>query len=327
MKSIEIIPDQKSSFKNPERVTLDAEDSVLWINNVFGINKEGALPARFLSGFLSTFSLAEMIQERTQGRAVPQVRIFIPSNISMFINGIGFESAQRQIERGTSLIETLVRNHFPSVNIFFDRDQPVSETGLQILKDVADLFMVHTDNDSLIQGIRESGMRRGGEVGASRALLYAAHHPFGWNDLHHVAIFEEDPPFTVVNTLPPSEKRFAQVRRSIREHIVNSGHRSLICGGKRFDLVMMMCEQPHYLLIADKSGKPLEPTLDDLFSATCREILESIEARRKEEQTPWLRDNLRRARIDFERLLTKLGGVEAQALGDISFQELIESSR
>lgn len=323
MREKEIFPDGKNSFKNPGKITLDERDSLLWINGVFGVNKEGQLPARFLSGFLSTFGLAEIIQKETKDRVQAHVRIFIPQNISAAVNEIDPSVLQDQIAKGTRLIEEMAKIHFPTVQVFFEKDEPFTQSSLETLGNIADLFINGIDEASLGK-IRESGRKRGGEQGEKNALIYSAHHSFGWSDLHSGAIFKQQPPFTVINTLPPSEKPFTTVRRVIRERIAESEHVNMICEGKRFDLSIMMCDRPHYLLITDPTGTILEPTVDDLSSTSSGEILDLLRKKSEEEQSPWIKENLRKARIDFEKLLKKLYRKDSLPPSEIPFQQLLK---
>lgn len=323
MRSKEIFPDGKNSFKNPEKIALDERDSLVWINSVFGVNKEGQLPARFLSGFLSTFGLAEIIQKETKDRAQAHVRIFIPQNISAAVNEINPSVLEDQVTKGTRLIEEMAKIHFPTIQVFFEKDEPFTRDSLETLRNITDLFINHIDETSL-EKIRESGRKRGGEQGERNALIYSAHHSFGWSDLHNGAIFKQKPPFTVINTLPPSDKPFTNVRRVIREHIVKSEHAHMVCEGKRFDLSIMMCDRAHYLLITDQIGTILEPTLDDLFSVSSGEILDLLRKKTEEAQSPWVKDNLRKARIDFEKLLKKLFKKDSLPPSEIPFQQLLK---
>lgn len=322
-RTVEIFPDKRSAFKNPPVITLDERDSEVWINSVFGVNKEGQLPARFLSGFLSGFGLAEMIEKSTKGRSKPKVRIFIPDNISTFVNGIRNEDASRQIEEGTRLLQAFVAKQFPTIEVFFENDRPVGREASEKLKQVVDLFVDET-GDNELQRIRESGRRRGGEQGAQNALTYAAHHAFGWSDLHSSVIFEQHPPFTVINTLPPSEKPFIGIRQTIKQHVADSLSADLLCQGKRFDLLVMMSDRPHYLLITNPDGESLEPTVSDLVSASCGEILDRLDVASKAEKAPWTRDNLRRARSDFERVLSVLSRGRVGNVLNMSFVELLK---
>lgn len=321
-RTIDIFPDKKTAFKNPQTITLDERDKEVWINSVFGVNKEGQLPARFLSGFLSGFGLAETIQKSTKGKSTPIVRIFIPRHISAFVNGIENDAVESQVQEGTKLLQALVESRFPTIQVFFEKDKPITESALEKLTEVADLFVNETE-DVELQRIRESGRRRGGEQGAQNALTYAAHHAFGWSDLHSMAIFEQRPPFTVINALPPSERPFVNVRQTIKQHVEDSKSTDLLCQGKRFDLLMMMSDRPHYLLITDQDGKVLEPTTSDLVSASCGEILDRLAMAAKDEKAPWIRDNLRRARSDFERLLNTIANGRPANFLDLSVSEIL----
>ena len=291
-------------FKKRTAIPLTEESCEMWINNVLCVNQEGILPAPLLSGFLPSFMLAEQIGRETKGHIQPTVRIIIPTNISIAVNGIPTDIVDRQIAQGTNALRQMAATHFPNVDVFMEQDQPVTADALSVLGELTQ-FLGGLD-EKLLDVIEKSGERRGGEEGRQNAKLYAAHHPFGWSDFYHAAIFEKKPPFTVVNTLPPSEKNYLQIRQHLRAQIAGTGQSVLLATGQRVDVFMQISGRPHYLLIVDSEGNALEPTLDDVDSLTCNQIVAELRRQSEGNNPPWIRDNLKRAGKDFERLLGQL---------------------
>lgn len=322
MRSIEIEKTQLEDFKSAEAFSV-AEDKTVLINNVFGINNNGMLPARFLSGFLSTFSLARTIQEVSDGDINPQVRIFRPINITQHINGISDEATKRQIKQGNKMLQSLAFQHFSTIDFFIEDDLPITENALQVLLQVASLIDLHCDKE-VIGKIRESGRIRGGEQGAQNALIYAAHHPFGWIDLHHPSIFREVPPHVIINTLPPSEKKYTEVRKRLEQIIGGSGSELIVPIGTRQELVINMCGTPHYIFLEDEKGNRQEPSIDEVLSITCAEVLDDMRRRFKSEQNIFLKENLRRACRDLERVFSVFAKGDKDALAETTVGSLME---
>lgn len=300
MRSLEIETNQLQDFKSPGTLLINPDQSIV-ISNVFGINKEGELPARFLSGFLSTFSLAKTVKDLSDGQINPHVRIFRPVNITKHINGFSDEIATQQINQGNQMLESLASLHFPTVEFSIDDDTPVSKEALDILSQLAKLIELHCDNE-LVGRIKESGRIRGGEQNTRNALAYAAHHPFGWGDLHHQAIFKGIPAQQAINTLPPSEKRYTEIRNGLKQ-VLESSESRLVSVRTRQELTISMCGTPHYIFLQDGNGEKVEPSLNDVLAVNCMEILEDMRSRAKTEQDMFLRENLRKAARDLEKVL------------------------
>ncbi|MBI2621515.1 MAG: hypothetical protein HYW63_02600 [Candidatus Levybacteria bacterium] len=243
MRDIEIEQSELLDFKNPEKIVIPDSTQELWVSNVFGINKEGQLPARFLSGFISTFSLAKLIAERTEGAIVPTVRIFRPINISRHINGVSEEASQWQITRGSEILALFAKNHFPEIPFFVEDDGQITDEALEILSGISGLISDHC-NPELLKKLTGSGRRRGGEEGARNALIYAAHHPFGWSDLHHPSIFLTTPPEVVINSMPPSERKFSAVRGLVKEAL--DGGSGLATVSAQANLFINMCQREKF---------------------------------------------------------------------------------
>lgn len=321
MEKLTIGQEQLSNFKNGQSITLGARMGTLMINAVFSINKEGILPARFLSGFLPAAQLAETIVRETDGAVHPTVRIFIPEHLNRAANGISSDVAAPQLLRGTAVINQFAVG-YPEVRFLLEKDEPMQDEAVAVLATIAQTI-AHACSEDEIAKVKGNGKNRRGEHGQNGALLYAAQHPFGWSDLYHEAIFATRPPFTVINTLPPSERSYTAIRQKVLEQIKLSDHQDLICEGEHFDLTISMCGRPHYLLITDTNGAALEPTLDDLYSTNCGEILDVMKQRIKSEKEPGIRENLRRAKADFEKLLMSFARERKVDVFDAKFSELI----
>lgn len=323
-KSIEIIvPD--TDFKQKQKITLDTErDTPFWINNVSGVSKEG-LPARYLTGFLSTFALADTIHETTKGRAQSKVRIFVPSAISHHANGISHETIATQISEGTHMLQQMAENHFEHIELFVEKDQPMSQQALDVLEGIASL--AGTIDDKTIDRIKQNGRRRGGEQGEKEALIYTAHHLLGWKDMEHAAVFAEVAPFTVINTMPPSEKPYTAMRGALLDRLKQSDFAPFVRQGQTIDMVMKMSDRPHYLFITDNQGKLIEPSLADTRTLTLGMIVGSFDEQlAREDIEPWTKDYLKKGRADF----IKLAETMAQGRTDIqdaTFMELLQNKK
>lgn len=321
MRNIEIERSKLTNFKSPERIIIPDGATEILINNVFGINKDGTLPARFLSGFLSTFSLARTIREVSDTSINPHVRIFRPTNITQHINGISQEFVDRQIQQGSQMLNALASQHFPEIDFSIEEDVPITDEALQVLSQVTNLIELHC-NAETIRKVKESGRLRGGTQGEQKALTYVAHHPFGWSDLHHSAIFRDIPPQTVVNTLPPSEKKYTEVRQRLKQ-VIATDSTLIVPIGTRDELVINMCGTPHYIFLEDELGNRQEPSIEEVLSISCIEILEDMQLRFKTEQNPFLKENMRRAFRDLEKVFLLFANGNSEAMQEETVRSLI----
>lgn len=324
MKSIEIGTSHLEAFKSKEPFEIRENSHGVWINNVFGINKDGELPARFLTGFISTFTLAQSIQELSEGSIQPKIRIFRPRRISQFINGISDSSAATQIAQGNALLESFAKDHFPDVQFFIEDDQEVSEQAVAVLGKLSDLLDVHC-NPEVIQQVKDSGRKRGGEQGEKKALLYVAHHPFGWSDFHDPSIFSIKPAETVINTLPPSERKYTAAREELKK-IVPRELKEIVIFGERQEMVINMCGTPHYIFVDDEQGNRAEPTISEVLGVTGGEVLRDMEARFRSEKNTFLKDNLRRSFRDLEKLLLLMSNGDRGVLNESPFESIVKGS-
>lgn len=321
MRNIEINNQHLANFKPESQggFLLPQGQDVL-INGVFGVNKEGVIPARFMSGFIATFSLAQEI-ERTSEESV-SVRIFRPTNISKFVNNIPASIVEKQVLQGNDVLRRFAASFFPDVKFFIEEDEPLTKEAFDVLEMIAQGVKVNSSED-VQEGLRDSGKKIGGEAGEGNAFVYAAHHSFGWSDMHHEAIFRQKPIGSVLNTLPPSDKKF----KNIRDIVLSIGEGEideLKVGGQHVDLVINMCGTPHYMFLRDKSGCIREPSFNEVLSVTGLEVISDMQARFKLETDPQVRENLRKVRQDLERLMGLVSGGNQDSVRDLTFESLMK---
>jgi hypothetical protein len=324
MKNIEIGSQHLTGFRSESQAAFSVPEGNMWINNVFGINDKGAVPSRFLSGFLSTFSLAKTIQELSDNRVNPHVRIFRPVNLSRFVNGISEESAKKQIEQGNQLLDLLALQHFPTVDFSIEEDVLITDDAIKVLSQIEQVMKLHLD-EAFIQRLRTKGRIRGGEQGEKQSIFYTAQHPFGWSDLNHPSVFAEFPAETIINTCPPSEKDYTEARQGIRE-IIGSNSTLSVPNKARHELVINMCGKAHYVFIEDALGNKVEPSFDEILSVTCMEVIKDIKQRQKvakDSGNSYLADDFRRAAQDLERTFLVFAKGNPDALREETVGSLI----
>lgn len=321
MRNIEINNHSLVNFKpeSQDGFVLPETQEVL-INGVFGINKEGILPARFMSGFIATFSLAQEIEKISGDRTA--VRIFRPTSISKFVNDIPAPIVERQVIQGNELLRRFAANCFPDVEFFMEEDREVSEEAIDVLENIAGLVRANSSTE-IQEGLKDSGRKIGGEAGEDNAFVYAAHHSFGWSDMHHGAIFTHRPNGSVINTIPPSDKKFKNIRNLILS-IKDESMDPLRVSGSHVDLVINMCGTPHYMFLKDKSGCVREPSFEEVLSVTGAEVVTDMQQRFKLESDPQVKENLRKIRQDFERFLGLLAQGNQDLLRDLTFESLLK---
>lgn len=321
MEKIELKPDILQQFKAPQTLELDVQSN-LRINNVLSINRQGELPARFLSGLLPTFLLSQAITELSEGRMRPEIRIFQPFNIFCHTNGVTTELAQRQIAKGQDILLSFQQNFFPDTILLLENDEKVNVESIRVLEQVKRGITIFCDPE-VVEAIRESGEKHGGTKGAENSLIYAAHHPFGWNDLHHSEIFQSTPPSTLINTLPPSEKKFNVVRDAVNQHI--EGEEITVFEGTTHELTINMSGTPHYMFVENEIGEKQEPAFSEIESTPVTEVITDIQNRFANEKDKFLKEKLRRVRGDFNKLLQFLTNDSLEERGNESLTQLLSS--
>ncbi|HEX7041668.1 MAG TPA: hypothetical protein VF189_00305 [Patescibacteria group bacterium] len=285
------------------------------INNVVSFTNESdrhsseLIPARFLAGFIPTFLLAEEIQK--EFGIISNIRIFFPKNLANKINKIDWQKINSQMEITKRIVTAFQKKLFPSISIHFSEDGEFNNNTVKMLKTLAGVMKESADPD-ILESIKTSARRHGGENGENNFDIYIAHHPFGWQEAEEKNIFNERIPDIVINTLPQSERRFLQLRRSIRNALRNSG---IWKTPKEINDLEMNIAGAHYLLL-DTS----EPTLKDAFCHSTGEILERLKVLKKQTGN----DNFRKAKNDFERLINLFSIRTKKSFEEISSKSLSE---
>lgn len=262
-------------------------NGVVGFSGEFGGNPLRAIPARFLAGFLPAFLLAETVREQTG--ITPTVRIFFPKNIAHHVNGLDIPRLDITIKVVKKVIEALHHSCFPSTQLMFQEDQLITSSAVATLDRFSILIDAVEDRD-VLKSIHESAQRHGGQRGEANTTLYAAHHPFGWQEVGDRNIFDEDLPHIVINTLPVSERRFSSLRRGLRASI----HTLNWDRPREVHDLEMSTVGAHYLLI-----DPSEPTLEDALFLPMGIILEKLTNLYRATGN----DNLRKAKNDCKRLV------------------------
>ncbi len=208
------------------------------------------IPARFCAGFIPAIDLAKKL---SSNMVRTNIRLIDPTPIANHCNGWkDNDSRFRDI-----VSEFLSANN---VEFTFDGAENVSQDSLAILSELGAELDSASDPEilGLVQRIKESGRKHGGDMGAKNAVLYMAAHPFSWLDLYHPLIWArkhvpEDTLFA--NLMSKPESRFTIVRKFLQTR------RPDLCSGiDPIELYMTVCNTPCYIPLDE------EPTVDDLTS-------------------------------------------------------------
>ncbi|MFA5773246.1 MAG: hypothetical protein WC908_01060 [Candidatus Paceibacterota bacterium] len=206
------------------------------------------IPARFCMGLVPAIALSKQLESIAVESVI---RLIDPTNIANYCNGWKVKESQFK-----NVISEFLNNR--NVNFFFDEAEQMSEGALEILGAIGQELSFATDTMviDMIQRIKESGRKHGGELGAQNAILYMVAHPFSWLDMYHPLIWKKNytsNEYQFVNLMSKSESRFALVRKFLQERrpdlstIINST-----------DLYMTVCDTPCYIPLEG------EPTFMDL---------------------------------------------------------------
>lgn len=317
-----IVQTDALGFKPQPPLVVDVESDVR-INNVLGVNKDAALPARFLSGLVPTFSLSQAIMEGSDGRVAPQVRVFRPIRIFQHTNSVPDDLVVSQREQGNRVTDQFRRNFFPNAQLLIEEDDEIDDDVRDVLGHVKVHVARYCDPET-VAAIKESGNKHGGIQGEEMALEYSAHHPFGWNGLHHRKIFPSFPPGVVINTLPPSERKFTHVRTAIAPHI-SSGNGITVFEGATHELVINMSGTPHYQFLEDENGQLQEPSFDEIRCVPVIEVFNEMQGRYSKATDKFMKEKLRRIRADMKSLLDFLTHGYLEERGNETLSGLLAS--
>jgi len=223
--------------------------NIVQISTVAYEHSEG-IPARFCAGLIPAVDLAKKL--KSEG-IESIVRIIDPTSIACYCNGW-----QRKQSRSQDVIAEFLRNN--DINFFFDEAEPVCDESLRFLSELGAELGFSRDERVLdiVQRIKSSGKRHGGESGANNATLYMAAHPFSWLDMYHPLIWKRSyssEGFQFVNLMSKPEQRFTVIREFLRER-----KPGLCTTNNPVDQYMTICNTPCYIPLEG------EPTLIDLNS-------------------------------------------------------------
>lgn len=240
------------------------------------------MPARFCAGLVPAVALSKQLASMGVESVV---RLIDPTPIADYCNGW---QAKEPVFR--DVISGFMRSH--DIDYFFDQSESMTEKTIKVLHNISQELESSTDVAILdmVQRIKDSGRKHGGETGAQNSLLYMAAHPFSWTDMYHPLVWKRQyssDEFQFVNLMSKPESRFTFIRKFLIEQ-----RPDLSSGVNVVDHYMTVCNTPCYILLED------EPTLRDLTALgynVCHERYKTIKNKSS---------NHKRALKDFESLLS-----------------------
>lgn len=249
--------------------------------SVVAYEHPAGIPARFCAGLLPAAALSKQLMNHG---AEPIVRLVDPSPIANYCNGWNIIEPQFQSVLGGFLDEH-------KISYFFDQAEQVTDNTLEILNEVGRELETSDDPEiiGMVERIKESGRKHGGESGANNAIVYMAAHPFSWLDMYHPMVWGRKYKNTgcFVNLMSKPESRFALIRQYLKDQ-----RPDLSSGIGPIDRYMTICNTPCYIPLAG------EPLFDDLVShgyEWCHERYLKMKG---------VSTNHRRACKDFESLMS-----------------------
>jgi len=239
------------------------------------------IPARFCIGMVPAIDLSKQLKSMGMKSVI---RLIDPTSIANYCNGWTMKESK---------IKNVISDflNFSDVDFFFDEAEQVTNDSLKILSELGNELISATDAMiiDMVERIRESGKRHGGELGANNAMLYMAAHPFSWLDMHHPLIWKKQysyEEYQFINLMSKPESRFTLVRKFLQTKrpdlstLINS-----------LNLYTTVCNTPCYIPLED------EPTFFDLTNNGynwCHDQYQELKKRG---------GNYRRAFKDFELLM------------------------
>jgi len=243
------------------------------------------IPARFCMGLIPAIVLSKQLESMAT-RSV--IRLIDPTPIANYCNGWKVKESK---------FKDVVFKFFNyyRVNFFFDEAEQVSSGTLEILNAVGQKLLSSTETTvvDMVQRIRESGKKHGGESGADNAILYMAAHSFSWLDMYYPLVWKKQyssDDYQFVNLMSKSESRFILIRKFLQEKMPD-----LSAAIDSIDLFMTVCDTPCYIPLEE------EPRLTDLTLNGydwCYKRYRELKGKS---------GNHRRAFKDFESLMSFLG--------------------
>ncbi len=242
------------------------------------------MPARICAGLIPAIDLVRQLKKQS----VPsRVRLIDPSSIANYCNGWNIKN-----DSAHEVLGGFLQDH--DINFFFDEAEEVRYASLEVLRTVSEKLVSSQDEKiiEMVQRIKESGRRHGGDHGEHHAVLYMSAHPFSWLDLHHQALWSRrfDPEEqSFVNLMSKPESRFTVVRKYLQNLLPD-----LSSGIAAEDRYMSICNTPCYIPLEG------EPTMKDLKLYGFDWCLRVYKARKN------LSRNHQRTLKDFETLVSFL---------------------
>ncbi len=202
------------------------------------------IPARFCSGLISAVDLSRML--KSEG-IESILRIIDPTSIAYYCNG--WEQKELQFRK---IIANFLKES--NVKFFFDEAEQVCDESLNFLNEIGADLDASTDEQvsELVQRIKLSGRRHGGESGAQNATLYMAAHPFSWLNMYCPLIWKKtysNESFQFVNLMSKPEQRFSVIRKFLQKK-----RPELCTTNNPVDRYMTICNTPCYIPL---EGEPM----------------------------------------------------------------------
>ncbi len=212
-------------------------------------HKEG-IPARFCSGLIPALALSKQLESNSIESII---RLVDPTPIANYCNG--WEVKQSCFR---DIVVNFLSTH--GTDYFFDEAEKISSETLGILENLGSMLELSNDRQvvDMIQRIRESGRKHGGEHGIRNSVLYMAAHPFSWLDMYHPLIWKNEyksDSLQFLNLMSKPEKRFSMVRKFLQE-----SRPDLCTKNNSVDRYMTICNTPCYIPLLN------EPRFSDLES-------------------------------------------------------------
>lgn len=250
--------------------------------SIVAYEHSGGIPARFCMGLVPAIVLSQNLKLLEIDSVI---RLIDPTQIANYCNGWSTKNSQFR-----NIISNFLNNY--GIEFFFDEAEPISDESIDILDKIGEEFNYATNPFiiDMLQRIKESGKKHGGELGFKNAILYMAAHPFSWLDMYHPLIwkkFYSPDEYHFINLMSKSESRFTLIRKFLLER-----RPDLSTKINSVDLYMVMCDTPCYIPLED------EPMFSDLESNGYPWCLSRYQEIKKRS------GNHRRAIKDFESLIS-----------------------
>ncbi len=279
---------EKVNFIRGDPLSMVPSNTPLVTINVVTYEHGAGAPARCMAGFLPAIQLYNALSNRG---IMTTVRIIAPSKIARHCNGWDLDGNDRVVRKATDMLAAANVEHFVAAPAGMDLVQPALESVAHLLKNAPDAI------GECVQKLRASGLRHGGEQGEQNALLYAAAHPYSWQDLYDSRIWPDRPLGGGVrlNVMSRAERRFQPIRHYLA--VIQSEQ---TVSGPSGDFFTELCDTPGYIPLP---GEPLIETLEQEGPARCHDIYRNLKTNGGGAE----KETYRRAHRDFRVLMNYLG--------------------